>query len=70
MRMLRQHRCPAQDAFVHGFCLNLDAPHELEDSTGSMFLRQVCPLWQDDELERLTFDPARVESVLRHTALA
>jgi hypothetical protein len=70
MRVLRQHRFSSKDAFVHGFRLDLDAPHELEDATRSKFLRKVRPLRQDDELERLSFDPARVESVLRHAALA
>jgi hypothetical protein len=63
MRMLRQHGLPAEDPFVYGFRFDLDAPDELEHSTPSVFLRQILPLRQDDELERLAFDPARVESV-------
>ena len=67
MRMLRQYGFPAEHPFVHGFPLDFDAPDEFEHSTGSMLLRQVPPLRQDDELERLAFDPARIEPILRRT---
>ena len=70
MRMLGQHRFPAEDAFVNGFRFELDAPHEFKHSTRLVFLRKVRPLWQDDELERLVFDPAQVESVLRRTVVS
>ena len=70
MRMLRQHRVPAEDAFVYSFRLDLDAPHEFEHSTRPVLLRQARPMRQDDELQRLAFDPARVKSVLRRTVFS